>query len=712
MKKLLCLLTFLLCLTGASRAETLFAPESGDAFRTLCASGDTLWVRGSRETVYRVDARTGESTLLTLPEENEADENGLYHAWAGWFCQEGQLCALRVATEPGVGVAEVALCRLTESDGLLVAESTTPLDSSAFAGWEAFSVEGSCVVGDTLCLNIYDGRSEVYLIPLDGSKATATDLQDALFCPYQDGLLCAIPDEAGGWGYTLLLVDAITGDAQRLASLDEGALSGLAQEPGTNRLLFVRNGALWAFDPDAAQSEKLAPLPLAPVERGEGLSACVLENGLYAALSENGLLLQRLTPQETSRLVIAEQEETAPVDQAALAFASSLSVERVQASHVLDSLLTRSAVPDVFILRSAGASEDVLAAILDKGYALPLESDALQTFAAQLYPALSDALTRDGTLLALPLTAEASGLGVSLNALARLGLDKAQLPADWSAFLDFFKTQAGQGVPLVPAGEDELLHFRLSLLEQLFADYEAAMRAGGEEPCYDSPLLRGLLEKMEAIDWQALADDAAESGDMPLFDCPVSFRVGETVYAEDYDYYPLPLALDEAHPAQLPLTCCVALINPSSKRPQEALSFLEACVQDIEAADRAMLCPGAGEPLRDQAQYDETAAFYDATIEKLRQAIEDADGDPQDLQDKLARYEALRAQAENGLWIISPQSLAAYHSLTGRLSLQTGSELAEIDLSSLLTRYLEGASSLDSLLSEVDKKAALRRAEG
>ena len=711
MKKLLCLLAVLLCLTGASRAETLFAPESGDAFRTLCASGDTLRVRGSRETVYRVDARTGESTLLTLPEENEADENGLYHAWAGWFCHEGQLCALRIATEPGAGVAEVELCRLTESDGLLVPESATPLDSSAFAGWEAFSVEGSCVVGDTLCLNIYDGRSEVYLIPLDGSDVTATGLQDARFCPYQNGLLCAIPDEAGGRGYTLLLVDPSSGDTQRLASLDEGMLSGLAQEPGTNRLLFVRNGALWAFDPDAAQLEKLAPLPLAPVERGEGLSACVLENGLYAALGENGLLLQRPAPQETARLVIAEQEETAAVDQAALAFASSLSVERVPASRVLDALLTRSAVPDVFILRSAGGSEDVLAAILDRGYALPLESDALQSFAAQLYPALSDALTREGTLLALPLTAEASGLGVNLNALTRLGLEQAQLPADWGAFLDFFKAQAGQGVPLVPADEDELLHFRLSLLEQLFADYEAAMRAGGEEPCYDSPLLRSLLEKMEAIDWQALAEEAAESGDVPLFDCPVSFRVSESVYAEDYDYYPLPLALDEAHPAQLSLICCAALINPSTEHPQEALSFLEACVQAIDPADRAMLCPGAGEPLRDQAQYDETAAFYDAAIEKLRQAIEETDGDPQDLKDKLARYEALRAQAEDSCWIISPQSIAAYRALTDGLSLQTGGELAEIDLSSLLTRYLEGATSLDSLLTEVEKKAALRRAE-
>ena len=437
----------------------------------------------------------------------------------------------------------------------------------------------------------------------------------------------------------------------------------------------------------------------------------MLENGLYAALGEGGLLLQRLTPQETARLVVAEQEETAPVDQAALAFASSLSVERVPASRVLDALLTRSALPDVFVLRSAGASEDVLAAILDRGYALPLESDALQSFAAQLYPALSAALTRDGTLLALPLTAEASGLGVNLNALARLGLDRTQLPADWGAFLDFFKAQAGRGVPLVPADEDELLRFRLSLLEQLFTDYEATMRAYGEEPCYDSPLLCGLLEKMEAIDWQALAEEATESGDVPLFDCPVSFRVGESVYAEDYDYDPRPLALDEAHPARLSLACCVALINPSGEHPQEALSFLEACVQSIDPADRAMLCPGAGEPLRDQAQYDETAAFYDATIKKLRQAIEEADGDPQDLKDKLARYEALRAQAEDSCWIISPQSIAAYRSLTDGLSLQTGGELAEIDLSSLLTRYLEGAASLDSLLTEVEKKAALRRAE-
>ena len=176
MKKLLCLLTVLLGLTGAARAETLFAPESGDAFRTLCASGDTLWVRGSRETVYRFDAQTGETALLTLPEENVADESGLYHAWAGWFCHEGQLCALRVATEPGAGVAEVALCRLKESDGPLVPESVLPLDFSAFAGREAFSVEGSCAVGDTLCLNVYDGRSEVYLIPLNGSEAAATGL--------------------------------------------------------------------------------------------------------------------------------------------------------------------------------------------------------------------------------------------------------------------------------------------------------------------------------------------------------------------------------------------------------------------------------------------------------------------------------------------------------------------------------------------------------
>ena len=65
MKKLLCLLTILLGLTGAARAETLFTPESGDAFRTLCASGDTLWVRGAQETVYRVDAQTGETALVS-----------------------------------------------------------------------------------------------------------------------------------------------------------------------------------------------------------------------------------------------------------------------------------------------------------------------------------------------------------------------------------------------------------------------------------------------------------------------------------------------------------------------------------------------------------------------------------------------------------------------------------------------------------------------
>ena len=92
-------------------------------------------------------------------------------------------------------------------------------------------------------------------------------------------------------------------------------------------------------------------------------------------------------------------------------------------------MLSRSAGCDVYIV---SASAEAFAALRDRGYLYGLGGSAAIAGAfAEMYPRWREALSRGGEPVAVPVDASARALGVSLQALERIGMSADDLPSNW-----------------------------------------------------------------------------------------------------------------------------------------------------------------------------------------------------------------------------------------------------------------------------------------
>ena len=712
--------------------DALIAREGLDGFTgsvdSICAVGDTIWMYGYQG-VYEYDANTGEMTAHPFASEWTAARMGVYDAGAkqtlyrnvfAWFAWNGGVYAL-TNTSDGRGMTGAELsCLALNENGEAYFESVGPVDWQALESYGWVQIDGCCVVDGVLCAEAYIGDMRLCLLPLDGSRATVTDAccWEGMVFPYDGGVMAV--DEAwnNGTEYIFNRVDVSSGKITEIARFlpEDGYLASPAQEPGTNRILFVCNGYLTALDPATGEAERVASVPIDTQQRC-GACAVILPCGAYAAGGYNGVAIRQVVNRpagESVELAVGRTFFAEPLDEAVLTFDRShpnVTVATVQASQIVERLLTRMEDIDIFVMHTVYGDDASVMDILERGYALELDSDVLSEYVGSMYPALQDAFTRNGHVTAVPLEARAMGLSVNPAALAALGLTMDDVPANWPDFLNFIASLKGNGkVPVV--GSWDVLNAVNPLLERLLEDYQLEIQAG-RQSSWDTPQLRAALEALAAVDFGGLVEEARalESGweGNPLLNNYDDVAVSGRTFSARYESYPLRLSVSADSPAVLPVQCAVAFVNPASRHTEEATALLEEAVGYVSHPERATMSPAFGQPERDEAAYRRAQEDIEDQIKRQQERVDAGDASA---ESQLANSLAFRQEMDNYYWIISKDTLDWYRAHDENVMLETGGELQEIGVSNICIQAVMNGLDPEALIREIEKKAQMRRLEG
>ena len=473
-----------------------------------------------------------------------------------------------------------------------------------------------------------------------------------------------------------------------------------------------------------------------PLEIYGNASACVLEGGYYALASE-GLAIRNLDPGQKAdiRFKVVDASYTNAVTKAYTDFANAhgdvsvvLSRDYSETENLIENMMNRDDSVDVYTLNTSTAIYD---ALYKRGYLMELEGEAVDQLKEAMYPSLRDCLSANGQLVALPLELYSNGcLGVNEKALEALGLTLEDVPDNWWDLLDFLPTleeplAANKSVSLYWP-DVSASNMRANLFYSLFENYQSYVNVVDPAMGYDTELFRGLLDKLDAIDFVALGfaeeeEDGDSRGGMVVLDYDsqqqMLFELNTSGHIGGYgqEYAPVLLGLDAEHRAPLVLDATVAFVNPFTQHPQEALDFMNALAESLPDNVRYNLDPSLNEPVRG-AQNERALEDFTKELEKAREELANAEpAEKQALEEQIESQEEYLEYLEANAWDCSPAMIKWYREhaegvVTAPVNWLYTDESGEAW--GLMQQYLEGGISADEMLKGIDRKVQMMMLEG
>lgn len=550
-------------------------------------------------------------------------------------------------------------------------------------------------------LDLLNTRQFLLQFDLSGGERRRYELENCFaLLAYRDGALL-LARSAGEQGEQLEIVRLRpdTGKEKVLERIaPEARVSALTIGPDLDVLYYAAGNRLWAVRPGGAP-QTVGRLPFF---NAQGLE--LLEGGTLAAYSRDQAVLVPIdwnyTGAEESLSVLGGEEYVESF--AALHPETDVRSFDEGAASLTDLLLTRSAQPDVLILNSR---ERPYRQLRDRGYLLPLESAALEDFAARLHPDVAAALRCEGGICAIPLSTVVQPVfGVDRELWAALNL--GPLPQSWADLLDFLERwqtlSADHPDVRLMMTVDAPEHLHSMLLSQLINEYDCWRADQPEAVGYDTELFRGLTSRLEGLDYAALCAHSAGGDTTSLINPYELPHVGWSS-----TYAPLCIPLSPELPAFMRTTVVFAAINPYSENIDAATTFLEHCAAQIAPAERIMLMPGENAPLRPD-RYAEDLQALEAEIRAVEQRIAE-NTEPVELlplQEELGLLRQSLENAENA-WEVSAADIAAYRALSARISVFYKQELSDeerMQLIQIRENFLAGNLSVDDFVRRMDQR--------
>ena len=162
---------------------------------------------------------------------------------------------------------------------------------------------------------------------------------------------------------------------------------------------------------------------------------------------------------------------------------------------LVESLLTRDDSYDLFFLNTRYLNP---APLFQKGYFVNLgQSDLIQDRLARLYPAIAQAITREGQICAAPVALELFAPSVFPDVQADK-LPGTALPATFAGFLQMVRAWYALGLDDTEHSLVALFKPRSWLLDTLLRQYINWYQHQGLPLSFDTPLFRQILEDYEA----------------------------------------------------------------------------------------------------------------------------------------------------------------------------------------------------------------------
>ncbi len=556
-------------------------------------------------------------------------------------------------------------------------------------------------------VDVYDSDANGYLI-----SACAA-------CPYGDaGALVAA---RGSDGIDVLTIDFRTGEVAAAFSLpvqDTYSFGALLWDAATDSVSYVLDGALCRVTGfDAGTAEILADA--SSFDASWGLPAARMDDGAIVLAGWGTAVAYGPDFETTASLSVAANLDDLMND-TYYAYLEAHPDAQVTISNAMFApgdvsqlILTQSTQYDIYVTCLNWADYD---ALYEKGYLADLsDSEALAAFADSLYPAIQEAVEKDGALVAVPIRLDLNLPAYNPTAFAALGLTEEDVPETWPEFLALL-----QRLPGILAGTDYTAFdptFPLEdwayLYDDFLRDYMLYLE---HEPSagmlFDTEMLRTLFEEYAKIDFSALGqtvegDDGLDYEDLERH---TLFSMGAyaACEAETTEYLQfMPLSLADGMEKSVRAELSVAIVNPYSENKAAATDFLEAAVERMPEVIRAGMTPGWTEPIKTE-DIDEDLAMHEERIAALQEEVESATGDEKaQYQEMLDGWTESYARAQERYWNVTAEELAAYRTYADSMGIwhNLGLGMAgEGELYGEVDRFLDGAVDADTMLRNIDQK--------
>ena len=731
------------------RQEGAFA-DTGDTPRGGCVAGDVLYLYGYS---YIYTYRMGDSDLaaaeFALPEAGENASRELVRLFADGDALRALLAVFR-NDENGYApvrleIADVEIDGGEARFGGLAEAEVGDLTASYGDGssLELVQINNAVCAGGYLALHVVtdEGASKAYVLPADGGAGEFLELEYVrAIAAWEDGQLLIETFDYDEQRCEFWLCDPADGGLTPACDplRTEKPLYGVAYGAESGRLFYMADGYVMAAEGfDFEGAEPAAELFVRYAEE----AACMVLPGDYYVCCTNfdGTAIRATAPGALPQTRITVQ--SAGVDDTLLGAYRKFGAAHGDVGVVLREnyaedgaiardMMNRDSSVDVYML---SVNTEAYDALYSRGYLAALDDPAIVEAVEEMYPAVRDAITREGEIVAVPVMAYGWTLCLDYEGFERIGIPRAEMPDNWSDFLDLLP-ELPEMLPedgSVRIFEDYYTRqqARRELVGAILNSWHLYLDARGEEVYYDSPELRAVLEKAMALDLAAMG--LPEGGEDASYEMIVVSGGGGTA-DRDYTlvmpsggcsigsfYYAVEPALLSVIPGEeqpVPLGLAVAFVNPYSPNPDLAQEFLATILDGLNTSTAYNLSDKLNDPVR-SSYYERAMGYIQEEMERAREGLESADPlDVPSWEERIASIEAQKQMIDETGWEVSEKDLAWYRGHDDRLQVEryhgVSVEYGTGEYAELAQQLLDGRMDAGAFLRELDHRAQMKAREG
>ena len=722
MKRWISLLLTLCLLVGMAQgaaaeeapgARTLFAPGE---ITSMALGGETLYLSGGNTLYAYRDGELGE--VCAMPEGD-------------YLLIDGEEGVLALETQSGaVGTIENGVFTQT------LALDYAPMKTAD----GVMMIYGLCRAGDTLCVLALDAKTytagQEFLVRFDlqTGEAQRDSLTYALSIAAYDGTVMALHQDVARMtrGETGMALDTLTADAaldQTIIANTDYQTGAMAQAPdgtvymsGGGQLKRVEDGTL----------KNVCALG---VSSGVNASARIVGN-TYVVLCAEGVLAAAMEESEaavTLTIVGGSMDDTAVrFMQEHPDIALNFDARQITGSQGVREDMEAGTGVDIYIVHELLG----LRALIDKGYVAEITSEALTADAARMYPAIQDAILRDGKLYAYPQMFNLNCWTLNRTAWNEVyGVD-TPVPETFDAFFDCIEEWDEEYADAYPEYQFTQIYYGWQqLLSTVLEQYALMHAADGAALQFDSADFVSALERLSGMELETIEigetlteETIAQLQAILMKPSMIEVMATGSLLASNVNSDETvreaiaPMVFHEGETPAIRADLMAYVVNPASKNLDAAMTYLEYAAAHQGGDMKVMLFEDETQPAR-PADYDRWVEEGTQELDELRSRLaqEQEETEKADIQAEIDEIEARLADMEANEWLASPEGIAAYKRLAPYMTLGSavsflygGGDQASAtqELSNLLNRFIEGQMTAQQLVKELDKKIAMIYLEG
>lgn len=619
----------------------------------------------------------------------------------------------------------------------------THVEGSGEDAYQYFiGVEQSAVAGNKLYISASDWDSETgdmmykgLLVDLSTGevKQAKTGYAQAV-TPYQDGkLLLVSRDPQKEWDeeketyypYTLLAYDPAADEAEAVGTWQRDYINGrVCYDSVHDALLYLDETRLMGLT-HLTTPEQYGYLP-----DNYAQSMAMLGDSLVFANGER-VLLRTVTPGFNTEDYVtvyggwfggAEQDFAEAYPQVPIYMYS----EYFDSAEALSQAMVTGDT-GIDLLRMSFSYSDFYR-LMEKGYCADLSGDAeIMAYINRLHPVYRDAVTKDGKVYAVPMSASSyGGWTVNRQVMEDMGLTIEDIPTNFQELCAFATRWNDEWVEEYPSYT--LISYVEDYKQQLFylvmQDYIAYYQAKGLELRFNTPEFRALMEAIEAM----RVDDLNRGANLANED-ETNYRVGLlSNYAAlvgefrdpelSTDSIRIPMTLTKDTDYVIGAEMDIIFINPRSKHMQSAINLLKYNIAEdnLDVYTLNTLLADKTEPVPNE-YYDDMLKSEEKYLAQLEQSLEKADdADKRSIQEQIDwQKEWMEKTMPQYRYQITAGALAYYQQevvpyvYVKRPTLMNKDNSGE--LSTLMERYSQGQIKLDQFIKDMDGKVMMMQME-